>query len=338
MIKFGIYLAEIGVIPDWMIRVAARFLTRQRLADSQNAAEKLELIEQLSKGGIAEKTDDANEQHYEVPTEFFQLVLGKHLKYSCNLFEKVDFQDQAEEAMLDLYIERAGIANNQDVLDLGCGWGSFSLYAAKRFPSSRFTCVSNSQTQIDYIKNQAEEEGITNLMPIRSDVNELSVEDRFDRIISIEMFEHLRNYQSILSTLNLLLKDSGKLFIHIFCHKSLLYLYEIKGDSDWMTKYFFQGGIMPSRDIFEHFDESFRLADRWSVNGRNYSKTSKLWLRKMYQNRAQIMHVLSQHYDDPRRWFNRWRIFFLTCEVFFALNDGDEYFVSHHLLDKKLKK
>ena len=334
MIKFGIYLAEIGVIPDWMIRVAARFLTRQRLADSQNAAEKLELIEQLSKGGIAEKTDDANEQHYEVPTEFFQLVLGKHLKYSCNLFEKVDFQDQAEQAMLDLYIERAGITNNQDVLDLGCGWGSFSLYAAKRFPSSRFTCVSNSQTQIDYIKNQAEEEGIGNLTPIRSDVNELSVEDRFDRIISIEMFEHLRNYQSILSTLNLLLKDSGKLFIHIFCHKSLLYLYEIESDSDWMTKYFFQGGIMPSLDIFEHFDESFRLADRWSVNGRNYSKTSKLWLRKMYQNRAQIMRVLSQHYDDPRRWFNRWRIFFLTCEVFFALNDGDEYFVSHHLLEK----
>jgi cyclopropane-fatty-acyl-phospholipid synthase len=144
----------------------------------------------------------------------------------------------------------------------------------------------------------------------------------------------LRNYQSILSTLNLLLKDSGKLFIHIFCHKSLLYLYEIQSDSDWMTKYFFQGGIMPSLDIFEHFDESFRLADRWSVNGRNYSKTSKLWLMKMYQNRAQIMHVLSQHYDDPWRWFNRWRIFFLTCEVFFALNDGDEYFVSHHLLEK----
>ena len=328
---------EIGVIPDWMIRVAARFLTRQRLADSQNAAEKLELVEQLSKGGIAEKTDYANEQHYEVPTEFFQLVLGKHLKYSCNLFEEVDFQDEAEQAMLDLYIERAGIANNQQVLDLGCGWGSFSLYAAKRFPSSRFTCVSNSQTQIDYIKNRAEEERIVNLTPIRSDVNELSVEDRFDRIISIEMFEHLRNYQSILSTLNLLLKDSGKLFIHIFCHKSLLYLYEIQSDSDWMTKYFFQGGIMPSLDIFEHFDESFRLADRWSVNGRNYSKTSKLWLRKMYQNRAQIMRVLSQHYDDPRRWFNRWRIFFLTCEVFFALNDGDEYFVSHHLLDKKLK-
>ena len=334
MIKFGIYLAEIGVIPDWMIRVAARFLTRQRLADSQSAAEKIELIEQLSKGGIAEKTDYANEQHYEVPTEFFQLVLGKHLKYSCNLFEEVDFQDQAEQAMLDLYIERAGIANNQDVLELGCGWGSFSLYAAKRFPSSRFTCVSNSQTQIDYIKNQAEEEGIANLTPIRSDVNELSVEDRFDRIISIEMFEHLRNYQSILSTLNLLLKDSGKLFIHIFCHKSLLYLYEIQSDSDWMTKYFFQGGIMPSLDIFEHFDESFRLADRWSVNGKNYSKTSKLWLRKMYQNSTQIMRVLSQHYDDPRRWFNRWRIFFLTCEVFFALNDGDEYFVSHHLLEK----
>ena len=197
MIKFGIFLAEIGVIPDWVIRVAARFLTRQRLGQAQNVAEKLELIEQLSKGGVAEKAVDANEQHYEVPTEFFQLVLGRHLKYSCNLFEEVDSQDDAERAMLDLYIERAGIANNQQVLDLGCGWGSFSLYAAKQFPSSRFTCVSNSQTQIDYIKSRAEEEGITNLTPIRSDVNELSLEDRFDRIISIEMFEHLRNYQSM---------------------------------------------------------------------------------------------------------------------------------------------
>ena len=334
MIKIGIFLAEIGFVPDWMIRLAARYLTRQRLSESQTESDKVGLIKQLSTGGVAEKVGRANEQHYEVPTEFFQLVLGKHLKYSCNLFDEAGSQDGAEEAMLDLYITRAEITDNQRVLDLGCGWGSFSLYAAKRFPSTEFTCVSNSQSQIDFIKDCAEEEGLTNVSAMKSDVNDLQLEKGFDRVISIEMFEHLRNYASILTTLRLLLTDEGKVFIHIFCHKSLLYLYEIQSDSDWMTKYFFQGGIMPSLDVFEYFDDSFRLANRWVVNGNHYSKTSSLWLKKMYQNRQQVMDVLSHHYDSPRSWFNRWRIFFLTCEAFFALNQGNEYFVSHHLLVK----
>ena len=336
MIKIGIFLVEIGVIPDWMIRVVARILTRQRLKGPQDTAKKLELINELSKGGIAEKTGDANNQHYEVPTEFFQLVLGQHLKYSCNLFEGTESQDEAEQAMLDLYLKRAGIEEGQKILDLGCGWGSFSLYAAKLYPLSEFTCVSNSQTQIDYIKRRAAQKGLTNLTPIKADVNDLSLEKRFDRIISIEMFEHLRNYRSILSKLNSLLNDGGRLFIHIFCHKSLLYLYEIKSDADWMTKYFFEGGIMPSFDIFDYFSESFHLVDRWAVNGSHYSRTSKLWLERMYLNEARIMDVLNRHYPDSRRWFNRWRIFFLTCEAFFALNDGSEYFVSHHLLEKNL--
>ena len=166
------------------------------------------------------------------------------------------------------------------------------------------------------------------------DVNNLNLDKHFDRIISIEMFEHLRNYKSILSSLSSFLKDNGKLFIHIFCNKEITYLYEVRHDLDWMTKYFFLGGIMPSKDIFSYFDEDLIVTKQWDVNGIHYSKTSKGWLENHYKNKGEIMNIFKDHYDDPVIWFNRWRIFFLTCEVFFGMNKGDEYFVSHYLLEK----
>ena len=334
MTKIILHLTEKGFVPDFLIKKAALYLSKKRLTEPSIGKNKEKVIKFLSDGDVAEKTVDANEQHYEVPPEFFKKVLGKRLKYSCSLFNNQITLDEAEEEMLELYIERAGISNDQEILDLGCGWGSFSLYAASKFPDSKFTSVSNSIDQINFINNEAEKGNLKNINAIKMDANNLSLNKKFDRIISIEMFEHLRNYKSILSTLSDVLLDEGKVFIHIFCNKKLAYLYEVKNDLDWMTKYFFSGGIMPSKDIFSHFDEHLSLINQWDVNGNHYSKTSKGWLENLYKNKKEVMDIFRDHYNDPVVWFNRWRIFFLTCEVFFAINKGNEYFVSHYLFEK----
>ena len=334
MTKFLLHLTERGYIPDFLIKRAALFLSNRRLAESDIDKNKEKVINLLSDGVVAEKTVDANDQHYEVPPEFFKKVLGQRLKYSCSLFDDQITLDEAEDRMLDLYIERANIQNGQEILDLGCGWGSFSLYAAAKFPESNITSISNSFDQINFINEEAEKRNLKNIKAIKMDVNKLHLDNHFDRIISIEMFEHLRNYKSILSSLSSLLKDNGKLFIHIFCNKEITYLYEVRHDLDWMTKYFFLGGIMPSKDIFSYFDKDLIVKKQWDVNGIHYSKTSKAWLENHYKNKEEIMNIFKDHYDDPVIWFNRWRIFFLTCEVFFAMNKGEEYFVSHYLLEK----
>ena len=334
MTRLLLHLTERGFIPDFLIKKAALFLSNRRLAESDIGKNKEKVIKLLSDGVVAEKTVDANDQHYEVPPEFFRKVLGRKLKYSCSLFENQCSLDEAEEKMLDLYLERADILDGQEILDLGCGWGSFSLYAAAKFPTSNITSVSNSFDQINFINNEAKKRNLQNIKAIKMDVNNLNLEKQFDRIISIEMFEHLRNYKSILASLSNLLSDNGKVFIHIFCNKEITYLYEVRHDLDWMTKYFFLGGIMPSKDIFSYFDEDLIVKKQWDVNGIHYSQTSKGWLKNHYKNKREIMDIFSDHYDDPVIWFNRWKVFFLTCEVFFAMNEGDEYFVSHYLFEK----
>ena len=335
MTRFLLLLAESGFIPDALIKIAARYISNKRISKSSIDYDKPEIISALSKGVVAEKTSDANKQHYEVPPEYFYHVLGTNLKYSCSLFDNVNLLDEAETSMLELYIERANIKDGHEILDLGCGWGSFSLYIAKKYPNTNITSVSNSSDQITYIKNEAQKRGLPNIKAYRMDVNSLELNTQFDRIISIEMFEHLRNYKLILSSLNNLLKPDGRLFIHIFCHKKLTYFYEMKNNFDWMTKYFFQGGIMPSKDIFEYFDDELEIINQWDINGNHYSKTCKAWLNNHYKNRKKILDIFHKHYDKPKIWFNRWRIFFLSCEAFFALNNGKEYFVSHYLLKKK---
>ena len=335
MTRFLLLLAESGFIPDALIKIAARYISNKRISKSSIYYSKPEIISSLSKGVVAEKTSDANKQHYEVPPEYFYHVLGINLKYSCSLFDNVNSLDEAETTMLELYIERANIRDGHEILDLGCGWGSFSLYVAKKYPNTNITSVSNSSDQITYIKNEAQKRGLPNIKAYRMDVNSLELNTQFDRIISIEMFEHLRNYKLILSSLNNLLKPDGRLFIHIFCHKKLTYFYEMKNNFDWMTKYFFQGGIMPSKDIFEYFDDELEIINQWDINGNHYSETCKAWLNNHYKNRKKILDIFHKHYDKPKIWFNRWRIFFLSCEAFFALNNGKEYFVSHYLLKKK---
>ena len=337
MSRLLLLLAESGFIPDALIKISARYISTRRLYEGNTHDNKKTIISELSKGVVAEKTHDANEQHYEVPAEFFNQVLGANLKYSCSFFNDVNSLDEAEESMLELYIQRADIKNGHEVLDLGCGWGSFSLYVAEKYPNTNITSVSNSNDQITYIKNEAHKRGLSNIKAFRMDVNKLDLNKQFDRIVSIEMFEHLRNYKLILNSLNNALKLDGRLFIHIFCNKKLTYFYEMKNNLDWMTKYFFQGGIMPSKDIFEYFEDDLEIINQWDINGNHYSKTCRAWLSNHYKNKKKILDIFQKHYDNPKIWFNRWRIFFLSCEAFFALNNGEEYFVSHYLFKKRNK-
>ena len=334
----GIWLAERGWIPDFLLRIAVKFISKARIKKSSSFSEKLDVISSLRDGPIAELTPFANKQHYEVPPAFFEKVLGSKLKYSCSLFsDNQKNLNDAETQMLKTYIERANIRSKQEILDLGCGWGSFSLYAAQKFSNSNFTAVSNSDEQINFIKSKIQELGLTNLLALKQDINQLNLNKKFDRIVSIEMFEHMRNYKNLLQRLSNLMTDDGLLFVHIFCHRQSAYFYEIKNQWDWMTKYFFTGGIMPSKDIFEFFDEDLTVAESWEINGKHYSKTSKSWLKNIDKNSKIVKQILNQHYDEKNIWFNRWRIFFLACEEFFKINDGKEWFVSHYLLEKKNK-
>ena len=334
----GIWLAERGWIPDFLLRIAVKFISKARIKKSSSFSEKLDVISSLRDGPIAELTPFANKQHYEVPPAFFEKVLGSKLKYSCSLFsDNQKSLNDAETEMPKTYIERANIRSKQEILDLGCGWGSFSLYAAQKFSDCNFTAVSNSDEQINFIKSKIQELGLTNLLALKQDINQLNLNKKFDRIVSIEMFEHMRNYKNLLQRLSNLMTDDGLLFVHIFCHRQSAYFYEIKNQWDWMTKYFFTGGIMPSKDIFEFFDEDLTVAESWEINGKHYSKTSKSWLKNIDKNSKIVKQILNQHYDEKNIWFNRWRIFFLACEEFFKINDGKEWFVSHYLLEKKNK-
>ena len=336
MITLGIWLAERGMLPDFILRVAVKFLSKARVRMPNVFSEKLKVLNTLKEGPIAESTSSANEQHYEVPPIFFEKVLGENLKYSCCLYNENNKDlNSAEIFMLDKYLDRADIKSNQEILDLGCGWGSFTLHAAKKFPQSNFTSISNSKDQIDFINARATALNLTNVKAIRQNINELNLDKKFDRIVSIEMFEHMRNYKKLMKQISDLLVEDGKLFVHIFCHKNSTYLYEAKSDSDWMSKFFFTGGIMPSQDIFNYFNEDLVLKNSWEINGKHYSKTSKDWLKNMDRNKNEIKKILNDHYDEKNIWFYRWRIFFLTCEEFFKINKGKEWFVSHYLLTKK---
>lgn len=340
MIKIGIQLAEKGYIPDFILKKAINQLLRGRLnqipkGDDLKISSKLSFFEELKNSPIAISTNEANEQHYEVPPSFFKYVMSDRLKYSCCWYENDDDNlMQAEINMIEKTISRAEISNNQEILDLGCGWGSFTLHAAQKFPDSNFTCVSNSQDQIQFIKDEAKKRNLSNVFPEKQNVNELRFQQKFDRIVSVEMFEHVRNYKMLLNTLKGFMSSDGKIFIHIFTHKDHPYPYEVKSDSDWMSKYFFTGGIMPSADIFDYFNDDFSVINYWKINGEHYAKTCRDWLKNHYAKKAKIYDLFDKHYDDANKWFQRWRLFFLACEMLFAYNQGDEWYVSHYLLEQ----
>ena len=336
--------AERGLLPDALIRHGIRQLCRQRLqdegiADAGSADARFnQLIAELKSSPIAIETQAANEQHYELPTEFFQLCLGKRLKYSSAYYpEGNESLDAAEEHMLRMYGERAELADGQDILELGCGWGSLTLWMAEQYPNARITAVSNSATQRAHIEARCFERGFGNVTVLTRDVNVLDFEsDRFDRCVSVEMFEHMRNYRSLLNGISRWLKPDGKLFVHIFTHREFAYHFEGSDPSDWITRYFFEGGTMPSDDLLLYFQDHLAIRRHWRVCGTHYQRTSEAWLEKMDANEAAITPILSETYghEQTAKWRSYWRVFFMSCAELWGFRDGNEWLVSHYLFEK----
>ena len=337
-------LLEKNLVPDPLIRRGIRKLLAQRLREEEKGAAEAQqahhevLIAQLKASPIAVQTQAANEQHYEVPTAFYQFVMGKHLKYSCGYWKPgVTDLDQSEADMLALTCARAELVPGQQVLELGCGWGSLSLYMAHAYPQSTFTGVSNSRTQKIYIDEQARQRGLKNLTILTADMNVFEAPSTYDRVVSVEMFEHMRNYEKLLAKVSRWLKPDGKLFVHIFTHKEYSYLFEVKDASDWMSKYFFTGGIMPSDHLLLHFAHDVEIEKHWRVNGQQYQKTSEAWLANMDKHRAEILPIFEKTYgaDQAVKWWVYWRIFFMSCAELWGYEGGNEWFVSHYLFKKR---
>ena len=337
-------MADNGLLPDRLIRLGIRFLDKRRLDQEDRGSpekqrEALEnLIAHMKDSPIAVHTKEANLQHYEVPAEFFKTVLGKQLKYSgCYWPNGVTSLDEAEDAMLDLTCERAELSDGIRILELGCGWGSLSLWMAENYPNSQITAVSNSGSQKEFIMARAAERKLTNVQVITVDMNDFSTDQTFDRVMSVEMFEHMRNWPRLLDRINNWLTPDGKLFVHIFTHRKYAYLYETEGRDDWMGRHFFTGGIMPSDDLILHLQNQLVVERHWRINGEHYSRTAEEWLANMDKNRKSIMPIMQKTYGKPnaQRWFQRWRIFFMACAELWGFHGGNEWLVSHYLLGRR---
>jgi len=328
-------------IPDPLVRLGIRqrldqTLRLHRAGDVEGRQSRLNAhVESLKSSPIAIETEAANEQHYELPTAFFQYCLGKHLKYSSGLWEDGTVSlDDAEAAMLHLTCERAELADGQRILELGCGWGSLSLWMAAHYPKAQITSVSNSRSQKEYIDGQAKARGLTNLTVRTANMIRYEGEGEgvFDRAVSVEMFEHMKNYQELLHRVSSWLKPGGKLFVHIFTHWDTAYHYEVKSANDWMARYFFTGGQMPSHDLLLHFQDDLRIEAQWAVNGAHYEKTSNAWLDNMDANREAILPILRETYGAPNAevWWMRWRVFYMACAELWGYRGGNEWIVSHY--------
>jgi cyclopropane-fatty-acyl-phospholipid synthase len=334
---------ETGLVPDAVIRAGIRRLLEARRKDIHSgdisfaAHATNEFVRMMDASPVALVPECANEQHYEVPAEFFAAVMGDHLKYSCCYWpEGVTTLSEAEAAALDKTVERAGIEDGMTILDLGCGWGSLSLWMAEKFPRSAITSVSNSRAQRDYIMQQAKARSLSNIEVVTRDMNEFSTDKTFDRIVSVEMFEHMRNYRELFRRISQWLQPDGRFFMHIFCHRTTPYEYVDKGPGDWMSRHFFTGGIMPSSALPLRFAGDLHIDSQWSWNGQHYARTCNAWLANMDAKQASIMPILASCYGDEAAdvFWQRWRIFFMACAELFDYDEGNEWFVSHYLFRK----
>ena len=338
-------LLERDLLPDWLIRAGIRRLLARRLRDEDKGNVEaqqrhlMQLVEELRRSPVAIATREANEQHYELPCEFFELVLGRHLKYSsCHYGPGVSSLDEAEADMLALTSERAQLRDGDQILELGCGWGSLTLWMAAHFPNARITAVSNSRTQKQFIDARAAERGLRNVEVITRDANvlEFPPERRFDRVVSVEMFEHMRNYETLLGRIAGWMRPGATLFVHIFTHARFAYPFEVRDESDWMARHFFTGGIMPSDHLLLYFQRDLAIREHWRVSGTHYQKTSEAWLANMDRHRALVMPVISATYGErqARRWWVYWRVFFMSCAELFGYRGGEEWLVSHYLFER----
>ena len=344
-------LLELDRVPDWLIRNRIRALLAARLREENKGdpeaqqAHLMQLVTELRRSPIAIETVAANEQHYEVPTEFYLQVLGKNLKYSGCYFDSFELGgaaarlNAAEARMLALTCERARLRDGEQILELGCGWGSLSLWMATHFPNARITGVSNSRTQKEFIDAQAAARGLKNLTIITCDVNRLEFPSgtAFDRVVSVEMFEHMRNYETLLGRVASWMVPRATLFVHIFTHGHYTYPFEVRDASDWMAKYFFTGGIMPSDDLLLYFQKDVQLVEHWQVDGRHYQATAEAWLQNMDRNQSTLMPILERTYgaNNSVKWWVYWRVFFMSCAELWGYNGGREWLVSHYLFERR---
>jgi cyclopropane-fatty-acyl-phospholipid synthase len=333
-----------GLVPDPVIRHGIRRLLRQRLAeidagDCERAAQIThEFVRMMDASEVAPVPHLANEQHYEIPADFYAHVLGRHRKYSsCWWPTGVSDLDAAEEAALRATCERAGLADGMDILELGCGWGSLTLWMAEHYPQSTITAVSNSASQREHILAEAGRRGLSNVGVLTRDMNDFELDQQFDRVVSVEMFEHMRNYRVLFERVAGWLRPDGRFFMHIFCHRSTPYEFIDRGPADWMSRHFFSGGIMPSDDLPHRFQDHLALESRWRWDGRHYEKTANAWLANMDARRSDVMPVLARTYgeDEAQRWWMRWRIFFMACAELFGHEDGQEWWVGHYLFRRR---
>ena len=341
--RLAIELAERGLLPDSLIRWGIRELDKKRLrfedlGDSEKQREALErFVEAMRNSPVAVQVHKPKEQHYELPPAFFETILGKWMKYSsCYWPQGVDSLDKAEEAMLELSCERVQLEDGMEILELGSGWGSLSRWMAEKYPNSRVVTVSNSRPQAEFIKAGCSALKLDNLEVISADMNDFDTDRTFHRVVSVEMFEHMRNWEKLLSRISSWLKSGGKLFLHIFTHRKFAYIFEEEGEDNWLGRYFFTAGLMASHDLLLNFQKDLAVEAHWRLNGRHYKKTADAWLSKLDSRREQILPILAETYGRSlaERWFQRWRIFFLACSELWGYGNGEEWLVSHYRLRK----